>query len=90
MVVSRQLGVVQKPVTHGVLRRSMKTVQVARYLAPPPDAKRPLRASSCQKNGSLMHDAQSGVLSENYYDLEESRGAGTSGGATSGPSRWQR
>ena len=37
----RQLGVVQKPATHRVPRRSVETVRVARFLAPPPDAKRP-------------------------------------------------
>ena len=46
----RQLAVVQKPVTHGVPRRSMKTDRITRFLGRPPDAKRPSRVSPCQKS----------------------------------------
>ena len=45
---TRRLEVEHKPVTHGVPRRSMKAVRVARVLAPPPDAKRPTRVSPWQ------------------------------------------
>ena len=36
---TRQLELVHRTVTHGVPRRSLKAVGVARVLAPPPDAK---------------------------------------------------
>ena len=41
---------VQKLVTHGVPRRSMKVARISRFLAAPPDAKRPWRVSPCQKS----------------------------------------
>ena len=41
----RQLLVVEKLVTHGVPRRSMKTARIARFLAFPPDVKRPSRVT---------------------------------------------
>ena len=37
----RQLGLVQKHATHRVSQRSSNIVQVARFLASSPDAKRP-------------------------------------------------
>ena len=46
----RQRGVVLKPVTRRVPRRSMKTARVARFRARLPDAKRPSRWSPCQKS----------------------------------------
>ena len=46
----RQLVVVQMPVAHGVSRKSMKSVQITRLPAPPPDAKRTSRVSLCQKS----------------------------------------
>ena len=46
----RHLGVVQKSVTHRVSWRSSNTVQAARFRAPPQDAKRPSRVSSCRKS----------------------------------------
>ena len=87
----RQLGVVPKAVTHGVPRISMKTVRVARSLALPPDAVRLSRVSPCQKFAIRCPKPKvASCLSERCDDLQETRGAGTRGCASSSPARWQR
>ena len=44
----RQPARVREPVTHELPRRSMKYAPMTRVLAPPPDAKRPLRVTPCE------------------------------------------
>ena len=64
----------RRPVTHGVRRRSMKTVRVARFLTLPPDSKRPSRVSPCQKSAIRRPTAKVASCLKNCDDqksLEE-------------------
>ena len=61
-VSGRQLGIVLKPITHGVPRNSTKNVRVTRFPAPPPDAKRPSRARPFPEICSPVPDVNGGAL----------------------------
>ena len=82
---------VQKPATHGLLRSSMKCAQRTRALAPPPDAKRPLRVSPCQRS-VIPCPSESWCLVWSMWQchVKEFRGCGTRSCASTGPASRHR
>ena len=80
---------VPKPVTHEIPRRSLKYAQMARVLAPPPDAKRPSRVTPCRRS-VLRCPTPKLVPGRKNVVVSKSGGNGTRSCASPRPTHWQR
>ena len=87
--VGQQLGVVLKPVTHRVPRKSMKNVRVARFLTPSSRCQTPVESESLREISSPVPDSSGYVFFQKCDEFQELRVAGMRVFPSSRPVRWQ-